>query len=330
MKVFVTGPDVADSFTHNVAHTFREMGHDVLTDPGLAFGMQQSSLRRGVEEVLARASRRWRLRREARIVRLAAEFKPDLTVMCTMTFEPETVERVRRLSGSPVVCWYGDSPANVLRQHVVSGEYDAVFAKDTDFVRALRSMLGLEAHHLPEACNPAWHRPVSEREGSELVVAGTLYGYRSALVERLLRAGERVLLYGPAPGRWVPAPVRTAHTGEFLDHTNKARVFGAALACISSFALSEGQNSVNCRIFETCACGGLLLSEEREAIEPYFERDREYLAYASFEECLDQLRRLRQDYAEARRIRERAAKRAHAEHTYRHRLDRMLEVLELA
>jgi len=329
MKVFVTGPDAADSFTHNVAHTFRRMGHDVRTDGGVSFDMQRSSLRRGLDDLLCRASERFRLRRDARTVRLAAEFKADLTVMCTMTLEPETVRQIRRLSNGPVVCWYGDAPANLQRQHLISGEYDVVFSKDADFVRVLRTMLGLEAHHLPEACNPDWHRPEARRAGESVVVAGTLYGYRAALAGRLLQAGEDVRLYGPPPGRWLAQQVRRAHSGVFLDHTTKARVFGGALACLSSFALSEGRNAVNCRIFETCACGGLLLSEERDAIAPYFDRDREYLAYGSFEECLDQLKRLRTDYGEAEQIRARAAKRAHAEHTYRQRLEKMLEHLEM-
>jgi spore maturation protein CgeB len=327
MKVFVTGPDAADSFAHNVSYALREMGHDVRTDRGLAFSMHLSPLQRGLDEVLSRGWRRWRMRRDARAVRVATEFKPDLTLMCTLTFEPDTVERIRRLSGGPVVCWYGDTAGNVKRDHVVGGEYDAVFAKDPDFVRTLRTMLGIEAHHLPEACNPAWHRPTAERNGDTVVVAGTSYGYRNALVERLLDAGEEVRVYGAPPSVWVSAKVKGAHTGAFLDHRRKAHVFGEALACLSSFALSEGRNSVNCRVFETCACGGLLLSEEREALAPYFERDREYLAYASFEECCDHLKRLRSDYAQAREIRTRAARRAHGEHTYRHRLERMLEIL---
>jgi spore maturation protein CgeB len=329
MKVFVTGPDSDDSFGHNVAYTFREMGHDVRTGAGQMFAMLASPVQRALSDLLSRAWRHWRMRGDAQAVRIASEFKPDLTVMCTMTLEPETVERIRRLSGGLVVCWYGDTAGNVRRDHLVSGEYDAVFAKDGDLVHVLREILGLEAHHLPEACNPAWHRPVAQRKGDAVVVAGTAYGYRNALVGRLLEAGERVRLYGPLPPRWATARVRAAHTGTFLDHTRKAQVFGEALACLGSFALSEGRNSVNCRIFETCACGGLLLCEDRDAIAPYFARDREYLAYGSFDECRDHLRRLHEDYAGAQEIRARAAQRAHGQHTYRHRLDRMLTTLEL-
>jgi len=330
MRVFVTGPGAADSFGHNVAHTFGEMGHEVRTDDAQSFVMQHTPWRRGLDDVLSRSWRRWRLRSDRRILRLASEFKPDLTVMCTMTLDPDTVARLRRVANGPVVCWFGDSAANLRRDHVVGGEYDAVFAKDADFVHTLGSMLGVEAHHLPEACNPAWHRPVAARRGNTVVVAGTAYGYRNALVERLLSAGEEVRMYGPAPAPWVPAAVRAAHTGAFLDHTTKARVFGEALACLGSFALSEGRNSVNCRIFETCACGGLLLAERRPALDPFFERGREYLAFDSLDECREHLRRLREDDPGSREIRARAARRAHAEHTYRHRLERMLSVLDLA
>jgi len=327
MKIFVTGPDAVDSFAHNVSHTLRAMDHDVRTDSALAFEMRQPAWRRGLDEVWQRVSRRRRLRRDARALRIVREFKPDLTLMCTMTFEPETVERIRRSSGGKVVCWFGDSPANLRRDHVVSGEYDAVFAKDVDFVDVLREMLGLEAHHLPEACNPSWHRPTTERSGNVVAVAGTSYGYRNAVVQRLIDAGATVRVYGPAPPLWVSDRVRAAHTGVFLDHRRKSPVFGEALACVSSFALSEGRNAVNCRIFETCACGGLLLTEARPAIEQYFEPGREYLAYSSLGECLEHLRRLETDYTEAREIRARAAKLAHAEHTYRHRLERLLSIV---
>ena len=159
MRVFLTGPESSDSFTHNVAHTFREMGHEVRTDPGVVMSMRQSVLRRGMRELLERASRRWRMRREAGAVGIARDFKPDLTVMCTLTFEPETVDAIRRVSGGRVVLWFGDPPANLKRDHVVSGEYDTVFAKDPDLVHHLRAMLGLDAHGQTARLSPnatAW------------------------------------------------------------------------------------------------------------------------------------------------------------------------------
>ena len=329
MKIFVSGPVVSDSFAYNVAYTFREMGHEVRTDSLAGFPLQTSVMVRGLNEFLGRAWKKWRLRGDRRGVSIARDFKPDLTVMCTLTYEPESVEAIRRVSGGRVVLWYADPPGNLPRDHVVSGEYDAVFAKDPDFTEDLRRFLGIEAYHLAEACNPAWHRPVASRKGANVVVAGTSYGYRNAVVERLLDADVDVRIYGSAPSVWIPAKVAAAHTGIYLDQRVKATVFGGAVACLNTFAPSEGRNNINCRVFETCACGAVLLTEQRDAIGHYFERDLEYLAYESFDECLEYLRNLVKDETGARAIRERAVVRAHGEHTYRHRLEEMMAILDM-
>ena len=310
MKVFVTGPDAADSFTQNVAYTFREMGHDVRTDPGLTFGLQRSVLRRGLDEILTRTSRRFRLRNESRTTRRAAEFKPDLTVMCTQTFEPGTVETIRRVSGGRVVCWYGDSPTNLLRDHVVSGEYDVVFAKDPQFVETLRAMLGIEAHHLPEACNPAWHRPQAERAGDDVVVAGAglripRFGRAASAAGR--RGGAGLRSAALQLGR--PGGARGAHGAVPRSHVEGARIRrGAGLPEHVFAARAPGQRQLpdlrDLRLRSAVADGAARLTEV------FFEPGREYLAYADFEECLDHLKRLRRDYGEAREIRRRAAARA--------------------
>jgi spore maturation protein CgeB len=330
MKIFVAGPDHHDTFSHNVAHTFREMGHEVYTDPAERTTMRHSFLRRGVEEILTKASSRWRLRGDERAIRAARAFRPALTVICTGTLEPESIRAIREASGGLVVCWYGDAPANLKRGHVVSGEYDAVFAKDPDFVHRMRHMLGLEAHVLLEACNPSWHRPVVGRKGDDVVVAGSSYGYRNTMVARLLDAGRAVKVYGSEPSAWVEPRVRAAHAGRYLDERDKARVFGEALACLCTFHPAESPNSVNCRVFETCGCGGLMAAERRQALSEVFEPGVEFFAYDSFEELVAGLDRYGRDEAAAREMRERAVRRAHGEHTYRQRLTSMLETLGLA
>ena len=329
MKIFVAGPDLSDSFANNVAYTFREMGHHVVTDSRANHPMLNSAVRRGLNEFLERAWKLWRLRGARRAIDIARRFKPDLTVMCTLTYEPESVEAIRQVSGGSVVLWYCDPRGNLPRDHVVTGEYDAVFAKDPDFTNDLRRILGIEAYHLAEACNPAWHVPVAGRGGDSIVVAGTAYGYRNAFVERLMEAGVDIRIYGPDPSLWVSNNIARAHTRRFLDQDSKAFVFGEALACLNTFAPSEGRNNLNARIFEACACGGVLLTEQREAINNYFECDLEYLAYGSLEECLEHHSRLLKDPSGGKVIRERAVQRAHGEHTYRHRLEKMLAILEM-
>jgi spore maturation protein CgeB len=301
------------------------MGHEVLSDIRSASLAGKGRLRLAFEEIAAKSGH-WRRRVNTRLLRLALDFKPQLTIVCTATLEPDVVETMRAKTGSRVVCWFGDSPGNLKRDHITSGEYDAVFVKDKRFATDLRSVLKINAFHLHEACNPQWHRPVAAARGSHIAVAGTLYGYRVTVVRQLMTAGWEVQCFGPRPSSWVRPDVTASHTGRFLDHTTKATEFGRALACLNTFAPAE-RDSLNCRIFETCGCGGLLVSERKDAMDECFDAGQEYLPFASAGELLERLARIKADPAAGERIRVNAARRAHAQHTYAHRIKFILEAI---
>lgn len=327
MKILVLGSESGDYFAHNVAYTLRKMGHDVLSDHMLGSDAGKSRLRRGVKLVLNQASHRWAMRDDRRAIALSKAHRPQLVLVCTRTYEPETIESIRR-NGAMVICWFADSPANVQRGHITSNEYDAVFVKDSRFADDLRNVAGIEAFHLHEACNPDWHKPTHMEIKNHIAVAGTMYGYRNRIVGRLVDAGWSVRCYGPSPSPWVGMQVKKIHTGIFLDQTNKANAFGEALACLNTFSPAE-RNALNCRIFETCGCGGLLISEHKSAMDECFDPYEEYLPFSTFDELLEQLERANADGAMTTRIRANALRRAHSEHTYEHRLNKIFSLISL-
>jgi spore maturation protein CgeB len=104
----------------------------------------------------------------------------------------------------------------------------------------------------------------------------------------------------------------------------KSQVFGEGMACLNTFALAEG-NSLNCRAFEIAGAGGLQLLEARPIVTECFEPGKEVLTFTSFEELVAHIDRCRRHPEEARSIRAAAARRALEEHTYRHRIDRLLD-----
>lgn len=326
MKILVAGPESDDCLTHNVAHTFRSMGHTVLSEPS-SFGItSRSRVVRKLNATVSGLSSRFDTRRERWLLKTAREFKPELTMVCTATLEPDYVEAIRVVSGGKVVCWYCDSPAHIRRNHIVSGEYDAVFIKDLAFAKILKNMLNLNAHHLQEAFNPDWHKPLSTKQVDYILVAGNLYGYRSSFLKELITHGETLKIFGLNPPLWAPTEVKQHYTGIFLNHLNKAEYFGQALACLNTFSPAE-RESLNCRIFETCGCGGLLLSENKPCIGTCFDPDVEFAPFESFEECLEQIAKFRCDEFLAQKMRLSASKRSHAEHTYQHRLTAILDIV---
>jgi spore maturation protein CgeB len=73
--------------------------------------------------------------------------------------------------------------------------------------------------------------------------------------------------------------------------------------------------------------GGLQIIEYRPAIEECFEPGKELLTFTCYDELLDHLKRVSKNPEQTKSIRQAGAKRALSEHTYRHRLQVILNNL---
>ncbi|EGB16669.1 CgeB family protein [Pseudodesulfovibrio mercurii] len=87
------------------------------------------------------------------------------------------------------------------------------------------------------------------------------------------------------------------------------------------------KGAVNQRVFDVPACGGFLLTDHREQMEDLFDLDREAAVYRSVEEIPDLAQRFAADPAARTAVVRAAARRILAEHTYEHRLQRLLDVV---
>jgi spore maturation protein CgeB len=215
----------------------------------------------------------------------------------------------------------------MVRLGLASAEWDLILFKDRAAANKYR-LLGLNAHVLHEAMNPEWHRPVSGVANGETAIVGNWYGYRQSLVRALVARGVHVGLYGTPPPRWSLPEVRHAHLNRYVVREEKSRVFGEALACLNSFQTAEG-DSLNCRAFEVAGAGGLQLIEDRPAISECFVPGKEILPFSSIDEVISLIDRARSDPGWAAEVRAAGARRALASHSYRHRIDAILRLLEL-
>jgi spore maturation protein CgeB len=208
---------------------------------------------------------------------------------------------------------------------LLNREWDHIFIKDPHGVEKL-NRLGLNVSLLHEAMNPHWHCPVTSRKNEEIVVAGSFYGYRHALVLRLLEEEVKMGLYGRRLPRWCDQKIVSIHRNQFVTRKDKSRIFGEALGCLNSTALTEG-NSLNCRAFEIAGAGGLQFLEHRAIIEKCFEPGVEVCTFDSVDELLELIDRAKKEPKWAESIRKASASRALAEHTYAHRLEYIFKKL---
>lgn len=325
MRFIIPSYELADNFTDNVAYTLRAMGHDVLTapvpttrmDPKLMHVMQLA-----YEKFFPKSlspQEKW-------LIRAHRDFRPDAMIALTHSVEEETLLHLQR-SGVRTIAWWGDAPSQMRRHGLLCKGWDFIYMKDRFAVRKLRS-LDLNAHFLPEAMNPAWHRWQTGGEQDDIVIAGNAYDYRHYLIRRLLEEGcGPVRLYGYRPSRWAHPDVKAVSQCRYIVREEKAEIFSRASACINSTSMTE-YDSLNCRAFEIAGSGGLQFMEYRESIGDCFEPGKEIVTFDNVRELVEKIDFFRRNRAEAYAVREAGHRRAISEHTYRHRLDRIIRDMD--
>ena len=324
LRILIPNFPAPDSFTNNVVHTLRAMGHEVrcMDRPS---SRDRGRFRRVFIDAYAGYYPK-KLSAQERWARLhAKEWKPDMVLCLTIAFREEVLADLKRAGVAICTAWWGDTPANMRGMGLLAEGWDRIYLKDADAVRKFRAV-NLPAAVLHEAANPDWHCPIpsqSHQDKGALVVAGNYYSYRQILVRRLANAKVPLALYGSKPPRWSDEVVREQFRGRYIVKEEKSRIFNAGPACLNSTHLSEGQ-SLNCRAFEICGAGGLQLIEPKRELTDCYEPGEEVLTYTSVDEIIAHLDRARRDAEWARRIREAGLRRTLACHTYRHRLSHIM------
>jgi len=327
MRIGVIGPADPDDFADNIASALETMGHDsvLLGSPATLPGRIGSTL-----TTFAQRQRRISSALNSHLVSKVRESRFDLVINVVGQLDPGTVREIRRSGAGAVVLWFPDAVSNLGRQAMFEAEYDALFFKEPVLVQRARAILGAPAHYLPEACNPAWHRPPSDPGDDDepvIVVAGNIYVWRAKLLERLAGAGVPLQIYGGRVPPWLRSDiVRSKHAGRYLRREEKARVFRSAAGVLNNLHPAEF-SGVNCRLFEATGCGAAVLTEARPELRKFYEPGQEVLEFADFDELVEAARTLLASSDTSRKLGDAAAQRAHRDHTYQRRLTEVFRVL---
>ncbi len=203
----------------------------------------------------------------------------------------------------PLAWWAIDTHLDFDRCLRTAGAADLTFAAQRPGSDALRAAGVRAAEWLPLACDPAVHRPHAVPKAHDVCFVGTEFpGPRADLLGLLRRH----------------FPSHFVGRAYFED---MARTYSAARAVFNRSV----RDDLNMRVFEALACGSLLLTNDLPGSgQPDLFRDGAHLAtYRDADELLDKLRFYLARPEERARVEE-AGRRAAAEHTYRHRMERVL------
>ena len=325
-RVGVIGLSGSDDFATNVASGLDQMGH-VSVDLGSAApapkGRALATIYRTTVNATPPILEAW----QRRIVAKAYAADLDAIVSVDARLQPSIIRKLK--AAAPIALWFPDHVANLGSQVMLACSYDALFFKDRGLVCRLRGLTDLPLYYLPEACNPAWHRPGPRMPiDPVIVVAGNLYPSRALLLEKLHHAGIPLQLYS---SRWARSlsgltvqrlPIRPEVRGE-----TKAVVFRRAAAVLNN--MHPAEEGMNCRLFEAAGCGAVVLCEDRPVLGEFFSRDTDLLVFSNFDNLVDCARWALGNPGLGTSIGDAAAQHAHADHTYQQRLTHVLKALNV-
>jgi len=330
MKIIVTGYDHLDSLARNLKVSLRALGHTAEYAHDWSWLHYEKPIRRFIAGMVLRHPR-FELYRSQRIARQVILNQPDLFISVWSWLKPEAVQQIRD-AGIKAVLVYPDHIANLERQYALLAPYHQLFFKDPFAVRMFREKAGLAIEYLPEACNPMWHKPVElteaerKRYGCDVTTASSMYPYRMRILECL--EGYDLKLWGPAWSSWLNSPLRRNHTGVDVREHEKAKAFSAARIVVNTMHYAEIEG-VNVRTFEAAGCGAFQIADAKPALADLFVPDQEIVTFASRAELKDKVDYYLGHEPERQRIAQAGQLRAHRDHTYAQRIQRIFEAVGL-
>lgn len=333
MRILVCADFYPDSFGRNLAVTLKAMGHRVVTVEQSLVHQCSGWYRRAFWTLVPKAFPSVETRRHRALVAAARESDPDLVLLTYNSIPPEVIRCARKQCRAKIVAWFPDAISNLARQYLLASDLDAWFFKDPCMVEIFRAKLGLNAYYLPQACNPQWHRrvPLTELDrkkyGCDLTVAGNLYYYRARMLEAF--SAYDLKIWGAGCPRWLQSPLKARHTGIYVAEEEKAKAFNAAKIILNTMHYAE-IDGVNLRLFEAAGCGGFQIADWKSTTPSLFEPGSEIVTFHTLDELKEKVDYYLRHPEERQQIANRAYARAHREHTYQKRFQKMFEILGLA
>lgn len=308
------------------ADALKRLGHDVIV-----FDYRRQPLDKISEGVTRFWSRgtvqapimNWRLRR------MIINTRPDVFITLYGFFlDPDTLGLLRTLK-IPSACWWINDPFQFQRSMEKAALYDAVFTNDSQCVEQYLAGGVRAAWFLPTACDPEVHKPTDPR--ADYVTDVCFAGDWSPLREKLmLSLVDKVdfKIFGPWAKKLPPdSPLHHFLQDGFFSPQDMAAMFSSAAITLNIHTwYGKADHGLNPRLFEAAACGAAQFVDWKIEIPRLFDIGRELFVYKSIQDVPAMIVDALKDRKNLAEVGAAARRRALAEHTYEHRMQKMLSL----
>lgn len=256
------------------------------------------------------------------------EFSPHLLLALVSWQDPIRPDILDAAKGAVRVAWLMDDP--FLDDETVLPAlrtYDRVYAVDGSWLVNLRYWTPSPVAELPCGVDPTAYRPLAlPASKSGIAFVGSSYGrlavglVRQDLLRPLIGLGLRV--YGDPGWRTVPG-FEASYAGGPIRTDEANRVYNEAAAVVNVHH-TQWRSGTSLRTFAIAAAGGFQVIDWRPGLDRLFSTGEEIVVYRSAEELVGLVAEYLDDVPARERIARAGRERVLREHTYAHRIRRIL------
>jgi spore maturation protein CgeB len=342
LRILVVSPLGGGSYplTGYCARALAGLGHDVSVLDLAPFAGGADALPRFASKQAARqqVEQAWGRFLGTGILAAVEAAQPDLVLaMAQAPLDPAVLAEIGK-RGVLRAMWFVEDHRLFDYWRHVAPAYDYFFTiQDGPFLaEAARCSPGRIAY-LPCAADPEVHAPLlltaAEREefGAPLGFVGAGYRNRRIAFRSLLDLGLRIWGTEWGGGGQVEAAVQRG--GARISTADSVRIFNATAVNLNlhSSTYVDGVDPrgdfVNPRTFELAAAGAFQLVDRRRLLPPLLTPGTEVTTFTDASELRDMVRHYLAHPEECAPLAAAARRRVLAEHTYRHRMERLLETV---
>lgn len=278
-----------------------------------------------------------------KLISTIKSFKPDLFLeVGGHRILPETVEGIKG-DGVKTALWTIDCPIDFEPIIKAAPHYDFVFTGGSEAYDILKEKDIKNLYRLPFACDPEIHKPEeltdADRKlyGCDISFVGTIdpdsYQCRVKILEAI--SDFNLAVWGPCSNKISQnSPLKKHIRGEKTTPDTWTKIYSASkiVLCIH---YKDMEGKIPCyqaspRVYEALACGAFLMVDSQRDVATSFKDREDLIIFRDIEE----LRKLLKHYLEKPEARKMIAwngrKAVLNNHTYMHRVNKILKITGLS
>jgi spore maturation protein CgeB len=334
MKILFTGhhnPHFS-TITEYMERAIRSLGHDLFV-----FEDRLHRIPGRVREKIPVLNRLDQRLINRSLLAVAEKVKPEIMIVTGgHRISPETIQKFKD-RGVLSILWTIDAPSDFQLIIDAAPLYDHIFCQGTEAVELLDQAGIVGARWLPMACDPSCHHPVTcppsdkARYGSDLVFVGSYYAGRASLFEKITKFD--LAIWGPG---WDSldrnSPLRRCIRGAHTTPEEWLKIYSASKIVLAAH-YHDPQNSfpvyqASPRIFEALACGAFVICDRQRDVFSLFKEEDHLVSFYDSNDLIDKVTYYLEHAEERTAMATRGRAECLAKHTYVHRIQALLSLIE--